>query len=39
MKSISTTINSGDTPTQQAASADVNAVMGAKKVDNKNLIG
>jgi len=31
MKSISTTVNSGDTPAQQAGSADVNAVMGIRE--------
>ena len=31
MKSISTTVNSGDTPAQQTGSADVNAVMGVRE--------
>ena len=31
MKSISITVNSGDTPAQQAVSADVNAVMGVRE--------
>ncbi len=31
MKSISTTVNSGDAPAQQAGSADVNAVMGVRE--------
>ena len=31
MKSISTTVNSGGTPTQQAVSADMNAVMGVRE--------
>ena len=31
MKSISITVNSGDTPVQQVTSVDVNAVMGIKE--------
>jgi hypothetical protein len=31
MKSISTTVDSGDTPAQQAVSADVNTVMGVRE--------